>query len=108
MRLVNWLDKDIDITLDNGYPSKVIEDLLSGYKYKKTWIHKDNKYIIHDLQPFNLDSYNLNYKFSRGEEAIQDFKFVVYLLNKAVDYINNLNLVYNEKEEPIKDIDDWF
>lgn len=96
----SWLDKEFDITIDTGEPSKYIESFLSDVSYKKRWIHKENKYILQDKQPIDKQKYDLVYEVKKEyNEDVDEFKFIIFLARQAVDYINNLELIYNNSKE---------
>lgn len=96
----SWLDKEYDITVSSGEPSKCIELLLSDVSYKKRWIHKENKYILQDKQPIDKQKYDLVYTVKKEDnEDVDEFKFIIFLVRQAVDYINNLELIYNNSKE---------
>lgn len=96
----SWLDKEFDITIDTGEPSKYIELFLSDVSYKKRWIHKENKYILQDEQPIDKQKYDLVYTVKKKDnEDVDEFKFIIFLVRQAVDYINNLELIYNNSKE---------
>lgn len=98
--LTNWLDKEFDISIDSGEPCKYLELLLDDITYKKKWVLKENKYIILDNSPYNKDKYTLVYTIKEKDNKDNDeFKFIIYLIKQAIDYINNLELVYNSSEE---------
>lgn len=98
--LTNWLDKEFDISIDSGEPCKYLELLLDDITYKKKWVLKENKYIILDNPPYNKDKYTLVYTIKKKDNKDNnDFKFVIYLIKQAIDYINNLELVYNSNKE---------
>lgn len=100
VRITNWLDKEFDITIDTGEPSKYIELFLSDVSYKKRWIHKENKYILQDKQPIDKQKYDLVYTVKKKDnEDVDEFKFIIFLVRQAVDYINNLELIYNNSKE---------
>lgn len=100
VRITNWLDKEFDITIDTGEPSKYIELFLSDVSYKKRWIHKENKYILQDKQPIDKQNYDLVYTVKKKDnEDVDEFKFIIFLVRQAVDYINNLELIYNNSKE---------
>lgn len=111
MKLVKWLNKEYEIKLDNGEPSKYIEDLIAPLTYSKKWTHKKEKYISFDTKPFNLEKYQLTYNIKRKEnEDIEELDFILYLIDKAVDYINNLETVLSsdKEEEQPNDKEDIF
>lgn len=96
----SWLDKEYDITVSSGEPSKYIELLLTDLNYKRKWVLKENKYIILDKEPINKNKYDLIYTIKKKDNKDDnDFKFVIYLIKQAIDYINNLELVYNSSKE---------
>lgn len=100
VKITNWLDKEFDITIDTGEPSKYIELFLSDVSYKKRWIHKENKYILQDKQPIDKQKYDLVYTVKKKDnEDVDEFKFIIFLVRQAVDYINNLELIYNNSKE---------
>ena len=53
VRITNWLDKEYDITVSSGEPSKYIELLLTDLNYRRKWVLKENKYIILDKEPID-------------------------------------------------------
>ena len=96
----NWLDKEYDITISSGEPSKYIELLLTDIDYKKKWICRDNKYVLLTIQPIDKEKYDLIYTIKRRDNLDKDdFDFIIYLVKQAIDYINNLELVYNSSKE---------
>lgn len=111
MKLVKWGNKEYEVKLDTGEPSKYIEDLIAPLTYTKKWIHKKEKYISFDTKPFNLEKYQLTYIIKRSyNEDMEELDFIIYLVEKAVDYINNLETVLNsdEEEEQPNDEEDIF
>ena len=100
VRIINWLNKEFNVFIDTGEPSKYIELLLSDVSYKKRWIHKENKYILQDKQPIDKQKYDLVYTVKlKDNEDVDEFNFIIFLVKQAVDYINNLELVYNSSKE---------
>lgn len=96
----SWLDKEYDITVSSSEPSKYIELLLTDLNYRRKWVLKDDKYIILDKEPINKNKYDLIYTIKKKDNKDDnDFKFVIYLIKQAIDYINNLELVYNSSKE---------
>lgn len=96
----NWLDKEYDITISSGEPSKYIELLLTDINYTKKWICKDNKCVSLTIQPMDKAKYDLIYTIKRRDNLDKDdFDFIIYLVKQAIDYINNLELVYNSSKE---------
>ena len=96
----SWLDKEYDITVSSGEPSKCIELLLTDLNYRRKWVLKENKYIILDKEPIDKNKYDLIYTIKKKDNKDDnDFKFVIYLIKQAIDYINNLELVYNSSKE---------
>lgn len=96
----SWLDKEYDITVSSGEPSKYIELLLTDLNYRRKWVLKENKYIILDKEPIDKNKYDLIYTIKKKDNKDNnDFKFVIYLIKQAIDYINNLELVYNSSKE---------
>lgn len=96
----NWLEKEYDITISSGEPSKYIELLLTDINYNKKWICKDNKYVLSTIQPMGKEKYDLIYTIKRRDNLDKDdFDFIIYLVKQAIDYINNLELVYNSNKE---------
>lgn len=96
----SWLDKEYDITVSSGEPSKYIELLLTNLNYRRKWVLKENKYIILDKEPIDKNKYDLIYTIKKKDNKDDnDFKFVIYLIKQAIDYINNLELVYNSSKE---------
>ena len=94
MQLVKWFDRVWDIELTEGEPCKYIEDLISPLKYKKKWIHKTDKYVQFHNKPSNIDNYKLIYTIKRVDnENKEEFDFIMYLIDKAIDYINNLEVL---------------
>lgn len=100
VRITNWLDKEFDITIDTGEPSKYIELLLTDLNYRRKWVLKENKYIILDKEPIDKNKYDLIYTVKKKDnEDVDEFKFIIFLVKQAIDYINNLELVYNSSKE---------
>lgn len=100
VRIINWLDKEFDITVSSGEPSKYIELLLTDLNYRRKWVLKENKYIFLDKEPIDKYNYDLIYTLKKEDnEDDNDFKFAIYLIRQAVDYINNLELIYNNSKE---------
>lgn len=100
IRLIKWMNKEYDIIIDSGTPCEYIENLLKEIKYNRKWICKDNEYIILDSKPLVKEKYKLKYSIKRREdEDVDAFNFTLYLIDKAIDYINNLELVYNSSKE---------
>lgn len=102
VRITSWLDKEYDITVSSGEPSKYIELLLTDLNYIRKWVFKENKYIILDKEPIDKNKYDLIYTIKKKDNKEindTDFKFVIYLIKQAIDYINNLELVYNSSKE---------
>lgn len=100
VRITNRLDKEFNIFIDTGEPSKYIELLLSDVSYKKRWVLKENKYILQDEQPIDKQKYDLVYTIEKEDnEDVDEFKFIIFLVRQAVDYINNLELIYNNSKE---------
>lgn len=100
MKLIKWLDKEWDIVLDTAYPSKYIEDLIAPLYYRRTWSCRRDKFLILEHMPINPKDYFLTYNIKREKnEDIEELKFIIYLVDKAVDYINNLETIYNTDEE---------
>lgn len=98
--LKSWFDKEYDITVSSGEPSKYIELLLTDLNYRRKWVLKENKYIILDKEPIDKNKYDLIYTIKKKDNKDNnDFKFVIYLIKQAIDYINNLELVYNSSKE---------
>lgn len=96
----SWLDKEYDITVSSGEPSKYIELLLTDLNYRRKWVLKENKYIILDKEPIDKNKYDLIYTIKKKDNKDNnDFKFAIYLIKQAIDYINNLELVYNSSKE---------
>lgn len=99
----SWFDKEYDITVSSGEPSKYIELLLTDLNYRRKWVLKENKYIILDKEPIDKNKYDLIYsikkKDNKDDKDDNDFKFVIHLIKQAIDYINNLELVYNNSKE---------
>lgn len=96
----SWLDKEYDITVSSGEPSKYIELLLTDLNYRRKWVLKENKYIILDKEPIDKNKYDLIYTIKKKDNKDDnDFNFVIYLIKQAIDYINNLELVYNSSKE---------
>jgi hypothetical protein len=96
----SWLDKEYDITVSSGELSKYIELLLTDLNYRRKWVLKENKYIILDKEPIDKNKYDLIYTIKKKDNKDDnDFKFVIYLIKQAIDYINNLELVYNSSKE---------
>lgn len=91
MKLIKWVDKEWDIVLDTAEPCKYIEDLIAPLEYKKTWSNRRDKFLILEHKPINPKDYFLTYNIKRDKnEDIEELKFIMYLVDKAVDYINNL------------------
>lgn len=100
VRITNWLDKEYDITVSSGEPSKYIELLLTDLNYSRKWVLKENKYIILDKEPIDKNKYDLIYTVKKKDnEDVDEFKFIIFLVKQAIDYINNLELVYNSSKE---------
>lgn len=100
VRITNWLDKEYDITVSSGEPSKYIELLLTDLNYRRKWVLKENKYIILDKEPIDKNKYDLIYTLKKEDnEDVDEFKFIIFLVRQAIDYINNLELVYNSSKE---------
>lgn len=100
VRITNWLDKEYDITVSSGEPSKYIELLLTDLNYRRKWVLKENKYIILDKEPIDKNKYDLIYTVKKEDnEDVDEFKFIIFLVKQAIDYINNLELVYNSSKE---------
>lgn len=100
VRITNWLDKEYDITVSSGEPSKYIELLLTDLNYRREWVLKENKYIILDKEPIDKNKYDLIYTVKKKDnEDVDEFKFIIFLVKQAIDYINNLELVYNSSKE---------
>ena len=100
VRITSWLDKEYDITVSSGEPSKYIELLLTYLKYRRKWVLKENKYIILDKEPIDKNKYDLIYTVKKKDnEDVDEFKFIIFLVKQAIDYINNLELVYNSSKE---------
>lgn len=100
VRITNWLDKEYDITVSSGEPSKYIELLLTDLNYRRKWVLKENKYIILDKEPIDKNKYDLIYTLKKEDnEDVDEFKFIIFLVRQAVDYINNLELIYNNSKE---------
>lgn len=96
----SWLDKEYDITVSSGEPSKYIELLLTDLNYSRKWALKENKYIIIDAEPIGKNKYDLIYTVKeKDNEDVDEFKFIIFLVRQAVDYINNLELIYNNSKE---------
>lgn len=96
----SWLDKEYDITVSSGEPSKYIELLLTDLNYSRKWVLKENKYIILDKEPIDKNKYDLIYTVKKKDnEDVDEFKFIIFLVRQAIDYINNLELVYNSSKE---------
>lgn len=104
MKVTNWNNKEWDIKLDEGEPSKYIEDLIAPLEYHRKWTHKTEKYLSFDNKPWAIEKYQLTYNIKRREnEDIDELDFIMYLVDKAVDYINNLETVLSsdtEEEQP--------
>lgn len=97
---ISWLDKEHDITVSSGEPSKYIELLLTDLNYRRKWVLKENKYIILDKEPIDKNKYDLIYTIKKKDNKDDnDYKFAIYLIKQAIDYINNLELVYNSSKE---------
>lgn len=100
VRITSWLDKEYDITVSSGEPSKYIELLLTDLNYRRKWVLKENKYIILDEEPIDKNKYDLIYTVKKKDnEDVNKFKFIIFLVRQAIDYINNLELVYNSSKE---------
>lgn len=113
MRLTNWYNRDYDIIIETGEPSKYLEDLLAPLTFRKRWQHKEFKTIFRDNIPhkFERDEYQLFYSIKRGNnEDKEEFDFIMYLVDKAVDYINNLEtiLISDEEEDQPNNKEDIF
>lgn len=100
VRITNWLDKEYDITVSSGEPSKYIELLLTDLDYRRKWVLKENKYILLDKEPIDKNKYDLIYTVKKEDnEDVDEFKFIIFLVKQAIDYINSLELVYNSSKE---------
>lgn len=100
VRITDWLDKEFDITVSSGEPSKYIELLLTDLNYRRIWVLKEDKYIILDEEPIDKNEYDLIYTLKKEDnEDDNNFKFAIHLIKQAVDYINNLELIYNKSKE---------
>lgn len=100
VKITSWLDKEYDITVSSGEPSKYIELLLTDLNYRRKWVLKENKYIILDKEPIDKNKYDLIYTVKKKDnEDVDEFKFIIFLVRQAIDYINNLELVYNSSKE---------
>ncbi len=113
MKLTNWYNREYDITIENGEPSKYLDDLLAPLTFRKRWQHKEIKVISRDEIPhkFERDKYDLIYNIKRSaNEDKEEFDFIMYLVDKAVDYINNLEtiLISSEEEKQPNDKEDIF
>ena len=96
----SWLDREYDITVSSGEPSKYIELLLTDLNHRKKWVLKENKYIILDSEPIDKNKYDLIYTVKRKDNKdVDEFNFIIFLVRQAVDYINNLELIYNNSKE---------
>lgn len=96
----SWLDREYDITVSSGEPSKYIELLLTDLNYRQKWVLKENKYIILDSVPIDKNKYDLIYTVKRKDNKDMDeFEFIIFLVKQAIDYINNLEVVYNSSKE---------
>lgn len=96
----SWLDREYDITVSSGEPSKYIELLLTDLNYRRKWVLKENKYIILDNEPIGKNKYDLIYTVKRKDNKdIDEFEFIIFLVKQAIDYINNLEVVYNSSKE---------
>lgn len=104
MKLIKWLDKEWDIVLDTAEPCKYIEDLISPLEYRKTWSNRRDKFLILEHKPINPKDYFLTYNIKRDKnEDIGELKFIMYLVDKAVDYINNLEVLLTGDEYDTED-----
>lgn len=100
VRFTSWSDKEYDITVSSGEPSKYIELLLTDLNYRREWALKENTYISLGEEPIDKYNYDLIYTIKKKDNKDDnDFKFVIYLIKQAIDYINNLELVYNSSKE---------
>lgn len=99
MKLVKWGSFEYEIILDNGEPSQYIEDLISPLVYTKYWQHDKEKYLSFEHKPYNIKNYHLVYKIKQKDnEDNQELKFIMFLVDKAVDYINNLEILLEGDE----------
>lgn len=100
VRITDWLDEEYDITVSSGEPSKYIELLLTDLNYRREWVLKEDKYFILDKEPIDKNKYDLIYTVKKKDnEDVDEFKFIIFLVKRAIDYINNLELVYNSSKE---------
>lgn len=113
MKLVSWLDREWDIICDDSYPCKYIEDLIAPLEYTRKWAMKTDKALKLDYQPPTsvLSKYQLTYTIKEKDNLdTKELKFIIFLVDKAIDYINNLELVLtsDEEEEQPNDEEDIF
>lgn len=100
VRITNWMDKEFNVFIDTGEPSKYIELLLTDLNYRRKWINKENEWLVLDKLPMDKEKYNLVYTVKKKDnEDVEEFKFIIFLVRQAVDYINNLELIYNNSKE---------
>lgn len=100
VRITNWMDKEFNVFIDTGEPSKYIELLLTDLNYRRKWINKENEWLVLDKLPMDKEKYNLVYTVKKKDnEDVEEFKFIIFLVKQAVDYINNLELIYNNSKE---------
>ena len=100
VRITNWMDKEFNVFIDTGEPSKYIELLLAALNYRRKWINKENEWLVLDKLPKDKEKYNLIYTVKKKDnEDVDEFKFIIFLVKQAVDYINNLELIYNNSKE---------
>lgn len=100
VRIINWSDKEFDIIISSGELSKYIELLLTDLNYRREWVLKEDEYIILDKEPKDKNNYDLIYTLKKEDNKDDDnFKFAIYLIGQAVDYINKLELIYNNSKE---------
>lgn len=92
MKLINWRNCEWDIVLDDSTPCKYIEDLIAPLDYKKRWISKKDKLFSLESKPEKSYYITYNIKASHNEDN-EELKFIIYLVEKAVDYINNLEVL---------------
>ena len=104
MKLISWRNREWDIILDDSTPCKYIEDLIAPLIFKKKWISKRDKFFSLESKPFNEDSYYITYNIkSSYNEDNEELKFIMYLVEKAVDYINNLEVLLTGDEYDTED-----
>lgn len=80
VRITNWLDKEYDITVSSGEPSKYIELLLTDLNYRRKWVLKENKSIILDKEPIDKNKYDLIYTVKKkDDEDVDEFLSLIHI-----------------------------